>query len=306
VKVLVTGGAGFIGSHVTHLLAGRGHHVTVLDNLTTGRLDTLTGTTYRLVRGDILDQELLNRYTADVETVVHLAALTSAPASLTRPQAVHEVNTTGTVHILTAARRNHAHVVFASSAAVYGHLDQHPACENLPCRPVSPYGASKAAAEAYLSAYAAAYTLPVLALRLFNVYGPRQPHAGYAAVVAAFITAALAGRPLVVDGDGRQTRDLIHVATVAAVIADAVERRVTDQSPVNVGTGCPVTVENLARRVGGTVGAVRVEHGPARAGDVHDSVADTSRFRAVFPAVTPLPLADGLAETVAWYREWTT
>ena len=185
--------------------------------------------------------------------IVHLAARPSVPRSLADPVASHLANATGTVEVLEAARRTGAHVVVASSSSVYGATATLPKREDLPTRPMSPYAASKLATEAYTNAYAHSFGLPTLALRFFNVFGPRQPagHA-YAAVVPTFVDAALAGRPLPIDGDGRQTRDFTYVDTVAAVIADAVVRRVTDPDPVNLAFGTRTDlltlVELLERR----------------------------------------------------------
>ena len=205
--------------------------------------------------------------------------------------ASHLANATGTVAVLEAARHTGAHVVAASSSSVYGATPTLPKREDLPTRPMSPYAASKLATEAYTNAYAHSFGLPTLAMRLFNVFGPRQPagHA-YAAVVPTFIDAALAGRPLMVDGDGRQTRDFTYVDTVAAVIADAVVRRVTDLEPVNLAFGTRTDlltlIELLERVIGHPLERV---HGPPRTGDVRHSQADSARLCAHFPEVSARP-----------------
>ena len=236
-RVLVTGGAGFIGSSVCRrLVATAGiERVVVLDDLSTGLQANLAGVgDVELQVGSILDEAALRGAAEDAGAIVHLAARPSVPRSIAEPVASHLANATGTIQVLEAARRTGAHVVVASSSSVYGATPTLPKREDLPTRPMSPYAASKLAAEAYTNAYAHSFGLPTLALRLFNVFGPRQPagHA-YAAVVPVFVDAALAGLPLTVDGDGTQTRDFTFVDTVATVIADAVVRRVTDPEPVN-------------------------------------------------------------------------
>ena len=229
------------------------------------------------------------------------------PRSLTDPVATHLANATGTVEVLEAARRVGAHVVVASSSSVYGATATLPKRENLPTRPMSPYAASKLAAEAYTNAYAHSFGLPTLALRFFNVFGPRQPagHA-YAAVVPTFVDAALAGRPLPIDGDGRQTRDFTYVDTVAAVIADAVVRRVTDPDPVNLAFGTRTDLLTLVELLERVIGhPLERQHRPPRTGDVRHSQADSARLRALFPDVVPVPLEVGLAATIEGMRDLT-
>jgi UDP-glucose 4-epimerase len=226
------------------------------------------------------------------------------PRSVADPVASHVANATGTVNVLEAARNTGAYVVVASSSSVYGATPTLPKHEGLATRPMSPYAASKLAAEAYTNAYAHSYGLETLALRFFNVFGPRQPagHA-YAAVVPAFVDAALRRRPLIVYGDGTQTRDFTYVDTVTAVIADAVRRRYTDPEPMNLAFGTRTDllslIELLERQLGR---AVDREHRAARVGDVPHSQADSSTLRAAFPHIEPTPLAEGLAATVAWMR----
>jgi UDP-glucose 4-epimerase len=306
-RVLVTGGAGFIGANLCGDLAARPEigHVIALDDLSTGRAENLDGTGAELVRGSILDADLLARMVNGVDAVVHLAARPSVPRSLASPVASHRVNATGTVQVLEACRHAGVHLVVASSSSVYGAVPDLPKHEDLPTRPLSPYGASKLAAEAYALAYGASFGLPVLACRFFNVYGPLQPagHA-YAAVIPAFIDAALRGEPLVVHGDGAQTRDFTFVGTVTGMLTDAVLRRVTNDTPVNLAFGTRVSVLELTRRLGAVLGTpIEVRHGPARAGDVRDSQAADDRLRRLFPAAAAVPLDTGLERTVAWFRE---
>jgi UDP-glucose 4-epimerase len=305
-KVLVTGGAGFIGANLCRELAERPEvdRVVALDDLSTGHAENLDGTGAELVEASILDTTLVARLVADADAVVHLAARPSVPRSLADPVASHDVNATGTVRVLEACRRESVHVVAASSSSVYGSVSYLPKHEDLPTRPLSPYGASKLATEAYVLAYGTSFALPALAFRFFNVYGPLQPagHA-YAAVVPTFIDAAMRGEPLLVHGDGEQTRDFTFVGTVTAVLADAVLRRVTCVEPVNLAFGTRVSVLELSRRLSAVLGEpVEVRHGPPRAGDVRDSQAADDRLRRLFPAATAVPLEEGLRRTVAWFR----
>ncbi len=303
-KIVVTGGAGFIGANLCRALLSRPQvtEVVALDDLSTGSAANLADTP--LVVGTILDRPLLEEVVAGADAVVHLAARPSVPRSIADPVASHEVNATGTLYVLEACRRAGAHVVAASSSSVYGESDAPRKHEDLPTRPLSPYGASKLATEAYTLAYAASFGLPVLPLRFFNVYGPLQQagHA-YAAVIPAFVAAALRGAPLPVHGDGRQVRDFTYVGTVVATIVDALERRVTSATPVNLAFGTRVPVLELAARVALAVGRpLEVLHTPARTGDIRTSQACPDRLRALFPEVCPVPLDDGLAATVAWFR----
>jgi len=310
VRVLVTGAAGFIGANLCRELAVRPgiDHVIGVDDLSTGSADNLSGVDAEFVKGSILDRHLLDDAVDTADAVIHLAALPSVPRSLADPMQTHEVNSTGTVRVLEACRRKSVHVVAASSSSVYGAVGVSPKHEDLPTRPLSPYGASKLAGEASVLAYGAAFGLPSLALRFFNVYGPLQS-AGhpYAAVIPTFIDAALRGKPLHIHGDGCQVRDFTFVSTVIEVLTDAVVRRVTSPVPVNLAFGTRVSVAELAERVAAAVG-VRpdVRHGPARPGDVLDSQADADRLRLLFPHVPPVHLDEGLKKTVAWFRQSQT
>ena len=305
-RIVVTGGAGFIGANVCRELASRGavSSVIALDDLSTGNAGNLDGTGATLVRGSILDRDLLRRVIRSADAVVHLAARPSVPRSLADPVATHEANATGTLYVLEACRERAVHVVAASSSSVYGSAAALPKHEDLPTRPLSPYAASKLAAEAYALSYGAAFDVPVLALRFFNVYGPLQAadHA-YAAVVPAFISAALREQPLQIFGDGRQTRDFTYVGTVARVVAEAAVTGTTSRVPVNLAFGTRVTVIELAERISSTLGRpLATEFHPARPGDVRDSQAANDRLRSLFPEVEPTTLDEGLDATVRWFH----
>jgi UDP-glucose 4-epimerase len=306
-RVAVTGGAGFIGANLLKMLARQTwvDSLVAVDNLATGSLENISGVDVELLVGSILDAELLDRALDGVDAVVHLAALPSVPRSLLDPLASHHANATGTVMVLEAARRaGGPHLLVASSSSVYGANPTLPKQETLRPEPVSPYAVSKLATEAYGLAYQQCFGLDVLAFRFFNVFGPCQPagHA-YAAVVPAFVSAALEGRPLEIFGDGQQTRDFTYVGSVCAVIAGALHRRVTHHQPVNLAFGGRTSLLALIDEIADIVGsAPTVQHRDPRPGDVRDSQADTTRLRLLFPDVAPTPLRKGLEETVAWFR----
>jgi UDP-glucose 4-epimerase len=306
VRIVVTGGAGFIGANLCRVL-GEDPAITrvvALDDLSTGHRENLDGACAELVEGSILDGDLVEKLLSGADAVVHLAARPSVPRSLTDPVATHDVNVNGTVNVLEAARRAGVHVVNASSSSVYGGNLELPKHEGLATRPLSPYAASKLAAESYSLSYAQSFGLPVLSFRFFNVYGPLQAagHA-YAAVVPAFLDAALNGRPLVVHGDGRQTRDFTYVGTVVETLRKAVTRQVTSAEPVNLAFGTRSSllelIEALRQVLGLDVGVVHVE---PRTGDVRDSQASARLLHGLFPDVVPVPLEQGLQETADWFR----
>jgi UDP-glucose 4-epimerase len=311
VQVLVTGGAGFIGGNLCRRLAANDaiERVVVIDDLSTGfraNLDGLDRLGVELVEGSILDPGALARSAAGVDAIVHLGARGSVARSLVDPAATHEINATGTLRVLEAARAAdpRPHVIVASSSSVYGANPELPKHEDLATLPMSPYAASKLATEGYTLAYGHAFGLPVLAFRFFNVFGPLQP-AGhdYAAVIPAFMSAAVAGRPLTVHGDGRQSRDFTYVETVCAVIEDALVRRVTTPDPVNLAYGTRTDLLTLIGMIEEIVGhEVAVEHTAPRPGDVRHSRADSTRVRSLFPDIDVVPFEEGLRATYEWIR----
>ena len=306
-KVVAPGGAGFVGSHLGRELLSRPDvdGVIALDDLSTGFRANLEGTGIRLLDGTILDPDALDAACDGADAVVHLAALPSVPRSVLDPVASHHANATGTLEVLQAARRaGDLHVVVASSSSVYGANRELPKREGMRTAPISPYAVSKQATEAYAMSFGHSYGLPTLAFRFFNVYGPLQSagHA-YAAVIPTFVDAALRGMPLTIHGDGEQTRDFTYVGTVTRVIADAVTRTVTDLEPVNLAFGTRTTLNALVGELSDVLGfAPQVEHVEPRTGDVRDSQADNARLRHHFPDFQPLPLREGLEQTVDWFR----
>ncbi len=304
-RVLITGGAGFIGANLARTLLGRDHSVRIIDDLSTGFESNLDGLDVDFHLGSILDVDLLNAMTRNVDAVVHLAARSSVPRSLDDPVASHMANATGTLNVLESARRaSRPHVIMSSSSSVYGANPELPKRESAATRPMSPYAASKLAAESYAIAYGTSFNLPTLAFRFFNVFGPLQA-AGhvYAAVIPAFVDAALRGEEITVHGDGTQSRDFTHVSTVCATITDAIERRVCSPDPVNLAFGSRINLNEVLSLIGETTGRPLVTTNvETRVGDVPHSQADGTLLRSLFPDIEPVLFTDGLIQTIEWMR----
>lgn len=303
-RILITGGAGFIGANLgAHALAA-GHEVVVLDDFSTGERANLTPLDVRLVEGSVADPGAVADAMAGVDAVVHLAALGSVPRSIKDPVASHEANATGTLRILEGARAaGVSHLSVASSSSVYGLNPALPKGEREWVRPMSPYAVTKLATEQYALAYQESFGLNTLAFRFFNVFGPLQ-RAGhvYAAVIPVFMDALLAGRPLPVNGDGSNSRDFTFVGTVCQVLLDAAVRRVTHPEPVNLAFGTNTTLLQLIAEMEQVTGrTAQVEHREPRPGDVKHSQADNAVLRSLFPDVTPVSLTEGLARTHEWF-----
>lgn len=302
--VLVTGGAGFIGSHVARRWRQRGARVVVLDDFRTGRRENLEGVDVEVVEASILDRDAVERAASGVDYVFHLAALISVVESMEDPSQCVDVNVRGTLNVLEAARRARVRkLVLSSTAAVYGDVACDTCAEDQALHPISPYGVTKRDGELYLDMYRREYGLRTVSLRYFNVYGPRQDaRSPYSAVVPAFIERALRGDDLIVHGDGSQTRDFVFVgdAVAANVLAAESDGLV---GACNVGLGRPVSVLALARIIIDLVGSSsRIRHAPPRPGDIVRSTADPSRLHAAgFTCATTLE--EGLRATVAWHRE---
>jgi UDP-glucose 4-epimerase len=276
-SVLVTGGAGFIGGHLVDALVDD-NDVRVLDNGRTGDLASVPDGA-EVIEGDVRDPEAVDRATEGVDVVFHEAAVISVAESVEKPVESNDVNLSGTLAVLDAARREDARFVFASSAAVYGRPEQVPVAEDDSTDPLSPYGLQKLAADQYARMYADLYGLEVVPLRYFNVYGPGQTGGDYAGVITAFLNRLREGKPPVVHGDGTQTRDFVHVSDIVRANLLAATTDATGEA-YNVATGEAVTIRELAELLVDVTGVdVEPEHGPERDGDIDESLADISKAR---------------------------
>jgi UDP-glucose 4-epimerase len=309
-SALVTGGAGFIGGHLVDRLVRDGWRVRVLDDFSSGREQNLARSAghFELLRGDLCDAALLARALAGVELVFHQAAIPSVPRSVAEPARTHRVNATGTLELLGAARQSGARrLVFAASCAVYGNGEQLPKQEEMRPEPESPYALQKLAGEEYCRLYTRLYGFETVALRYFNVYGPRQnPASDYAAVVPRFVEACLSGSAPTIYGDGEQTRDFVFVEDVVAANLLAASSQKAAGCVMNVASGRRISLNELLRAIQSLAGSdLAPLHPPARAGDVRHSLASIARAEALLGYRPRASLIDGLAATLDSHREAT-
>jgi nucleoside-diphosphate-sugar epimerase len=305
---LVTGGGGFIGSHLIDRLLELGHSVRALDNFSTGRRSNLrrTHAQIELIEGDLRDPDTVRRATQGVDIVLHQGALPSVPRSVSDPRTSNAVNVEGTLNVLLAAREAGVRrVVVASSSSVYGETPTLPKVEAMTPQPRSPYAISKLAAEQYTCAFAALYGLETVALRYFNVFGPRQdPTSQYSGVIARFCTTALLGQPYTVQGDGLQSRDFTYIENVVQANLLAATAPDVSGQVFNIACGERITLLDMITILNRLIGRdLSIEHGPARAGDVRHSLADIGKARKLLGYAPAFDVAEGLARTLAWYRE---
>jgi UDP-glucose 4-epimerase len=306
--VLITGGAGFIGSHLARRLLRAGWRVRIFDNFSTGKrtnLAELRGEA-EVIEGDLRDAAAVRRAMGGVELVFHQGALPSVPRSVNDPYTCNAVNVDGTLNVLLAARDAGARrVIVASSSSVYGDTPALPKVETMAPRPRSPYAVSKLAAEQYAVIFPALYGLETVALRYFNVFGPRQdPDSPYSGVIARFCTAAITGQPFTVHGDGRQTRDFSYVENVVEANLLAATAPDASGEVFNIACGERTALLDVVAILNRLTGQeLPVVHEPPRPGDIRDSLADIGRARRVLGYEPLVGVADGLARTLAWYRE---
>ena len=301
----MTGGAGFVGSHVVAGLIAQGTRVRVVDNLSTGQEQNLADSSVEFVAGDIRDPEILSGAMQGVRWVFHQAAMVSVPASMDDPLGCYEVNLQGTLRVLWAAHQAGVQrVVVASSAAVYGEASV-PVEEESPKRPLSPYASSKLAMEQAAQLFTRAYGLPTVCLRYFNAYGPRQrPDSPYAAVIPAFIGAMLEGRPATIHGEGDQSRDFVYIGDVVRANLLAAERPEATGGVFNIGSGVSVTILELAGFLQGLFPQAPAPiHGPSREGDIRFSKAVMDRAAQALGYRPEVGMLEGLRSTVEWFRQ---
>lgn len=301
-KYLITGGAGFIGSHIAEELSKKGHHVTVLDNLRTGFKKNLEGLDVEFVNGDIRDKNLLFKYAEETAAIFHLAALVSVPESLINISECIDINTQGTINVLEASKSNYGcKVILSSSAANYGDDPVLPKTESMIPKPMTPYAISKLDGEYYLEMYQKQWQIPTVSLRYFNVFGSRQnPDSAYAAAVPIFINKALKNEPITIYGDGNQTRDFIYVKDIARANIFASEK---GNSVYNVALGHSTSIIELAKKI------IEITNSKSpiiflkeRAGDIKHSTADPSRFQQL--GFKPLySLDQALLETIEYFEK---
>ncbi len=306
--VLVTGGAGFIGSHLVEALLRRGDQVRVFDNFSTGRHNNLAHVRadVEIIEGDLRDADAVRRAVAGVEIVFHQGALASVQRSVDDPITTNAVNVTGTLHVLTAARdAGVRRVVFASSSSVYGDTPTLPKIETQAPQPLSPYAVSKLAGEQYCMAFSVVYGLPAIALRYFNVFGPRQdPHSEYAAVIPRFIDRMVRGIPPIIYGDGLQSRDFTYIENVVDANLAAADAPADCSAVFNVGAGERTSLLELAAQINHLLGSnLAPDHQPPRAGDVRHSQASIEAIRKTLGYAPRVSLTEGLARTLAWFRD---
>jgi nucleoside-diphosphate-sugar epimerase len=307
VRYLVTGGAGFIGSHLVEHLVGDGQDVVVLDDFSTGKRENLDGVRRKieLIEGTVTDSATCAQACRGVDFVLHQAALASVPRSLRDPVATHDANATGTLNMLLAAKEAGVRrVVYAASSSAYGNTAELPKHEGMVPRPLSPYAVSKLAGEHYCRALYASFGIETVALRYFNIFGPRQdPTSQYAAVVPKFIVAAQSNEGPVIFGDGEQTRDFTFVANaVRANMLACVAETDACGEVFNVGCGARITVNELWRRIAALAECTaQPRYVPARGGDVRDSLASLERSQKLLGYAPVVTIDDGLRRTVEWY-----
>ncbi|MHA1907696.1 MAG: NAD-dependent epimerase/dehydratase family protein [Candidatus Thorarchaeota archaeon] len=308
--ILVTGCAGFIASHITEQLLKNECRVFGVDNLHTGVMENMStfisDKNFRFIKSDINNPDLDSLISEDIDTVYHLAAISSVKQSTENPKLVNHVNVNGTISILEFARkRNTRTVVYSGSAAVYGDPEILPISEKQLLEPLSPYGASKIAAESYVHAYGKTYGINTMVLRYFNVYGPRQDSSEYSGVIAIFADKASNGQPLIIEGDGQHTRSFLYVEDVVKVTITAGNTPNAAGSTINVSGPDSISILKLAEIIQKTASSnsIEIRHGPPRIGDIKDSIGTTELARKLLDFSPSTTLEEGLQMTLDWYQE---
>ncbi|MGY5852833.1 MAG: GDP-mannose 4,6-dehydratase [Candidatus Thorarchaeota archaeon] len=311
-KALVTGCAGFIGSHLVDALLERNYFVVGIDNFRTGKKSNISNAienpNFDFLEMNICGescQELHSMVDHDVDIIFHLAAISSVKLSTENPTLVNRVNVSGTVNVLDLARvKGTKRVILTSSAAVYGDPEELPVIEDTPLNPLSPYAASKIAAEEYMRAFGKSYEMDTVVLRLFNIYGPRQAYSEYSGVVSVFINRALKGESIIVDGNGKQTRSFVFVDDVVKALIAAAESDDARGQTINISGVDAVTILEVAEKVKEIIGdGSQITHGPHRTGDILHSIGSAERAQTILDFTPSVPFDEGLRETLKWYRD---
>lgn len=310
-NILITGGAGFIGSHLACRFAELGHSIRVFDNFSTGRRENLAKTTGRIevVEGDLRHTEECDRACHDIDVVFHIAALPSVPVSVDRPEETHDVNVNGTFNLLMAARKNKcSRVIYAGSSSCYGDTEVSPKHEGLKPGPLSPYAVQKLTGEYYMRVFYECWGLETLTTRYFNVFGPRQnPKSQYAAVIPAFITAMLEDRQPTIYGDGTQTRDFTYIENIVHAYMLALDVPKLEGQVINVACGNQISLLDMIERINAALGKdIRPQFAPPRAGDVKHSCADISAARELLKFDPIVSFEDGLRRTIDHFASQPT
>lgn len=302
--IAVTGGAGFIGSNLVAKLCALGHRVIVVDDFSTGLAKNLEGLDCKVANISILDRDELKEAFSGANYIFHLAAVGSVPRSIVFPEVAFKVNAYGTLNVLEVAREIGVPVLFSSSSSVYGLNQELPKNERMWTLPISPYAASKLAAESLVVSYIHSYAMKNLVLRFFNVYGPKQrSDHDYAAVIPKWIKRCIEGSSLEVFGDGSSSRDFTYVDFVVNVMIDAMNRQVSYETPVNVATGHSVTLKELVEELRKSFRDLQVTNSPNRLGDVLHSSNNPLLLRELFPKIDEVSFSDGILRTIEWTRE---
>jgi UDP-glucose 4-epimerase len=304
-KVGVTGGAGFIGSNLTRRLISEGHEVVVFDDLSTGLFSNVDQFNCTFINASITDPKALQTALKDCQTIFHLAARGSVPRSIKNPMATHNVNASGTLNVLEVARSSGAHVIFSSSSSVYGRNMQLPKDESMWLGPMTPYAASKLAAEGYVQAYASAYKVPTTLLRFFNVFGPRQrPDHEYAAVLPKWIWLAMQDKAIDVYGDGSASRDFTYVDTVLDITMTAMNDKVLTEGAMNLAYGNRISLNDTIEFLRKHFPDLQINYVAERLGDVKESQNAPELLMRLFPNVQPKPFGAALEETILWLKNF--
>ena len=312
-KILITGGAGFLGSHLCEKLIARGHTIVCLDNFLNGSLGNiralLSHRCFKLTSGDVRDFDLLEKtVSSGIDAIIHLAAQIHVDRSVIEPKETYETNVLGTLHVLELARRYDVEkVIYASTSEIYGSAQYVPMDEKHPLDPMHPYGASKLAADRMCHAYIQTYGINICILRLFNTFGPRQKDTGYGGAISIFAKRVLSDRPPIIYGDGKQSRDYLYIEDAVNAYESILESKKPLKEPINFGTGKDVTILSVANniiRLFGKKGKIKPVHVAPRPGEVRRLVADNKKARKLLGWKPTYSFNEGLKKFVEWYRNY--